>query len=212
MQLAPVEVQHVKIGRRLLGYERSSVDQLLEDVTTSYETAWLERDRLREENEQLRLDLEARSQAGDLIAESLDRAHGSAEQATTEASRAAEHILTEATRTAEKTLGEVRAAADTIRREAQEESRAILGEAQRRAFDTVRSAEGERARLKAEVRRLEAIEGDLVARLRGVVGVATELLHGTDSGDEPPDGSDLIETRPRLDTDGVAGTSLQSSA
>jgi cell division initiation protein len=43
MTYSPVELRHVTLKRRLLGYDRASVDQLLDDVADSYEQVWRDR-------------------------------------------------------------------------------------------------------------------------------------------------------------------------
>jgi DivIVA domain-containing protein len=53
MTIEPVEIQHVRLRKRAFGYDPSEVERLLEDVTTSFEQVWLERDALRRQVEQL---------------------------------------------------------------------------------------------------------------------------------------------------------------
>ena len=53
MALTPVEIRHVKLGRGLLGYRRSGVDRLLEDVVSSFEDVWRDRADLADRVEQL---------------------------------------------------------------------------------------------------------------------------------------------------------------
>ena len=43
MSLTPVEIRHVSLPRRLLGYERSDVDRLLSDIASSFEDVWRDR-------------------------------------------------------------------------------------------------------------------------------------------------------------------------
>ena len=40
MPYTPVELRHVRIGRRPLGYKRDVVERLLEDVADSFEETW----------------------------------------------------------------------------------------------------------------------------------------------------------------------------
>ena len=54
MHFEPVEIQHVKLRRSLMGYEREAIDQLLENVTASYEDVWFERAKLESELASLR--------------------------------------------------------------------------------------------------------------------------------------------------------------
>ena len=57
MSLTPVEIRHVKLRRRPLGYERSRVDRLLDDIATSFEDVWRDRADLRDEIERLESEL-----------------------------------------------------------------------------------------------------------------------------------------------------------
>jgi cell division initiation protein len=108
--IQPVEIQHVPLRRQLLlGYDRGEVDRLLEEVTASYEEAWLERDGLRAERERM-------------VAE-LDRCK--------ERERLVGDVLLSAHRLAEKTVAEARGTADTIVHEAREQADALLRDAQR---------------------------------------------------------------------------------
>jgi DivIVA domain-containing protein len=63
MHLEPVEIQHVKLRRRPLGYDRDAVDRLLEEVTSSYEDVWFERAKLDAELAVLRNRLDGQAQA-----------------------------------------------------------------------------------------------------------------------------------------------------
>ena len=58
MSLTPVEIRHVKISRRPLGYERPGVDRLLDDIASSYEDVWRDRADLRDEIERLEGELQ----------------------------------------------------------------------------------------------------------------------------------------------------------
>ena len=57
MSLTPVEIRHVTLPRRLVGYERSGVDRLLSDIATSFEDVWRDRADLRDEIERLESEL-----------------------------------------------------------------------------------------------------------------------------------------------------------
>ena len=58
MSLTPVEIRHVRIGRRPLGYERPEVDRLLDDIASSYEDVWRDRADLRDEIDRLGSELQ----------------------------------------------------------------------------------------------------------------------------------------------------------
>jgi DivIVA domain-containing protein len=54
MPLTPVEIRHVQLGRAWLrGYQRSTVDRLLEEVADSFEVVWRERADLSDRLEEL---------------------------------------------------------------------------------------------------------------------------------------------------------------
>ena len=53
MSLTPVEIRHVKLRRRPLGYDRKTTDDLLANVVRSFEQVWRERADLRDELEEL---------------------------------------------------------------------------------------------------------------------------------------------------------------
>ena len=53
MSLTPVEIKHVHLGRRPLGYERKATDRLLEEIAASFEHVWRERADLRDELERV---------------------------------------------------------------------------------------------------------------------------------------------------------------
>lgn len=145
MHVEPVEIQHVKLGRRVLGYRRQTVDRLLEDVTASYETTWHELEQLRAEFDRLREELGNRAYAEELL----------------------------------KDVGlQTQRAADETLRAARDEATALLDDARRKAYETVRSAEGERERLSREIRRFELAEEEVANRLRSLVTAATELIEG----------------------------------
>ena len=46
MSYTPVELRHVKVGRSLFGYNRATVEQLIEEVAQSFEATWRERGEL----------------------------------------------------------------------------------------------------------------------------------------------------------------------
>ena len=57
MSLSPVEIRHVRLGRGLFGYRRRNVDDLVEEVTRSFEDVWRARADLADEVERLENDL-----------------------------------------------------------------------------------------------------------------------------------------------------------
>ena len=57
MTYSPVELRHVSLKRRLLGYDRAAVDAMLDDVADSYEQVWRERVDLGDRIERLETEL-----------------------------------------------------------------------------------------------------------------------------------------------------------
>jgi cell division septum initiation protein DivIVA len=53
MSYTPVELRHVKVGRSLFGYNRATVEQLIEEVAQSFEATWRERGELTDKVETL---------------------------------------------------------------------------------------------------------------------------------------------------------------
>jgi cell division initiation protein len=145
MALTPVEIRHVKIGRRPLGYDRRATDDLLSEIVTSFEQVWRDRADLRDEIEELESEL--------------------ARQKESEG-------------TLRKTLVSAERMAEDVRTHARREADVIVSEARASARDIVSSAEGERERLKGEIRRLRTLEVDVRAEYRAVLQAALNRLEG----------------------------------
>jgi cell division initiation protein len=120
MGLTPVELRHLRFGRRLLGYRRRDVDRLLAEATESFEEVWRERADLADRVEHLEEDLVRYRELETLLRTTL-----------VSAERAAHDLKAQATREAELILGEAHAAARAARREATSERERLLGEARR---------------------------------------------------------------------------------
>ena len=95
MFLTPPEIQHqtLKAGR---GYERESVEKLLEQVASSYEQVWLERDELRSRVTDLEKELGTFRDDERYLRETLVTAQRAAEDVRSEAARDAERLKIEA--------------------------------------------------------------------------------------------------------------------
>ena len=133
MTLTPVEIRHVTLGRRLLGYDRGATEDLLERIVESYEAVWRER--------------------ADLV-EELERMEGEIARF-----RELEVLL-------RNTLVSAERSADDIRGQARREADLVLEEARAKARETTVAAEAERERVKAEIRRLRSLEGDMRAEYK----------------------------------------------
>jgi cell division initiation protein len=156
MFLTPPEIQHqtIKDGR---GYDREEVDKLLEDITSSYEQVWLERDELRARVKEIEGELSTLRDQERLLSDTLVTAQRIAEEVRTEAEREAQRIklesladLGQAKAQAERELEELRAEVQRFRsqeRELRSNLRAYLEGALRQLDDGAAAAAAEEAPL-----------------------------------------------------------------
>jgi cell division initiation protein len=143
MSLTPVEIRHMRLGRRLLGYDRDAADNLLAEIASSFEDVWRERADLRDELERLESELLHQRE------------------------------IEEALRT---TLLSAERMADELRARAHKEADLIVEEARVRAREIAGGAEAERERVRAEIRRLRALESDVRAEFRAFLTLALDRL------------------------------------
>ena len=144
MSLTPVEIRHVKLERRVLGYERRAVERLLEEIADSFEDVWRERADLRDEIERLESEL----QRGREIEEALRSTLLSAE-------RIADELRARAHRESDLIVEEARARAREIAGSGQAEQERVHAEIRRlRALEAEMRAEY-RAFLSAALERLD---------------------------------------------------------
>jgi cell division initiation protein len=94
--LTPVEIRHITIGRKLLGYDRGTVDDLLDRIVESYESVWRERADLREEIERTESEIGRFKELEVLLRNTLVSAERSADDIRSQARREADLILEEA--------------------------------------------------------------------------------------------------------------------
>jgi cell division initiation protein len=120
MTYAPVELRHVRFKRSLLGYRRSAVHHLLEEVADSFEAVWRERAELVDRVEQLEADLAKQQEVEGLLRTTL-----------VSAERAATDVRDQAKREASSLLEEAHAEARTITREARASREALVLDARR---------------------------------------------------------------------------------
>jgi cell division initiation protein len=145
MSLTPVEIRHVRIGRRPLGYERPSVDRLLDDIASSYEDVWRDRADLRDEIERLAGELQRQREIEEALRNTLLSAERMADELRSRAHQEADLIVEEA-----------RAKAREIAASAEAEEQRVRDEIRRlRALETDVRAEF-RAFLGSSLERLEA--------------------------------------------------------
>ena len=100
MALTPVEIRHVNLRRRPLGYERRGTDDLLAQIVTSFEQVWRERADLRDEIEELEGQLARQKEIEGALRNTLLSAERMAEDVRSQARREADVIVSEARATA----------------------------------------------------------------------------------------------------------------
>src|SRR2546421_12940883 len=96
MSLSPAEIRHAELGRGLLGYNRSAVDELLDDVVESFEQVWRERADLADKVEQLEADLVRYRELESLLRTTLVSAEKAAVTLKEQARKEGDLILEEA--------------------------------------------------------------------------------------------------------------------
>jgi cell division initiation protein len=96
MALTPVEIRHVRLPRRPLGYGTTAVDDLLEDVVRSFEDVWRDRADLRDEVERLEGEVARYKELDALLRNALVSAEKAADELRAQAGREADVILEEA--------------------------------------------------------------------------------------------------------------------
>ena len=117
MTIEPVEIQHVKLGKSLLGYDRGAVERLLEEVTASFEEVWLERKVLRDQVERLQREREETRARDRRVGGMFVSAERIAQRRMAEARKRAEALLTEAEERAERIVEEARHEPEQLRQE-----------------------------------------------------------------------------------------------
>ena len=120
MNYTPVEIRHVKLRRGLLGYRRPQVDQLLEEITESFENVWRERADHSDRVELLEGELKSHRELEGLLRTTL-----------VSAERAAHELKDQAKREAATIVAEAQAEARTITRKARSEQETLSTEARR---------------------------------------------------------------------------------
>jgi cell division initiation protein len=152
MALTPVEIRHLQLGRGLLGYGRSGVDRMLEEIADSFETVWRERADLVDKTEALETELARVRELEQLLRATLVSAERSSQELKEHARKEAELIVSEA-----------HAEARAVTRRAQTERARLEGEIRRlqailRSALTVVEDEAEQPRVEettdAGIRRL----------------------------------------------------------
>jgi cell division initiation protein len=121
MSLTPVEIRHVRLGRRPLGYARPSVDRLLDETASSYEDVWRDRADLRDEIDRLEDELRRQREIEDALRNTLLSAERMADELRARAHDEADLIVAEARTKAR----EIAAAAESDEQRVRDEIRRL---------------------------------------------------------------------------------------
>ena len=96
MALTPVEIKHIRPERSFFGYKRPFVDQVLEDVATSFEDVWRDRADLADKVEHLEHELVRFRELEALLRTTLVSAERASQELKEQARKESELVLTEA--------------------------------------------------------------------------------------------------------------------
>ena len=138
MAFTPVELRHVSFKRGLLGYQRRSVDEAIEDVVDSFETVWRERADFADRIEHLEADLKRHRELESLLRSTLTSAEQAAHELRDQARREAALVLEEAHAEARRITHDAIAERERLATEIHR-IKALLGA----ALDAVDDADGE---------------------------------------------------------------------
>lgn len=96
MSMSPVELRHVRFGRRPLGYARDAVNRAVEEAVVGYEAVWRERADFADKIEALEGELVRFRDLESLLRATLVSAERTAHELKAQAEREAELIVNEA--------------------------------------------------------------------------------------------------------------------
>ena len=96
MPLTPVEVRHLELRRRFFGYRRSSVDNAIDEIATSFEEVWRERAELGERVHTLEGEVARHVELETLLRSTLVSAERAAQDMREQARRESDLIVQEA--------------------------------------------------------------------------------------------------------------------
>ena len=117
MSLTPVEIRHVALARKPLGYDRTATDELLADVAASFEHVWRERADLRDELEELESELARQKELEQALRNTLLSAERMADDMRAQARREADVIVAEARSAARDIVSSAETERERIRTE-----------------------------------------------------------------------------------------------
>lgn len=104
MALTPVEIRHLELKRGPLGYRKSAVHRMLDDIADSFEDVWRERSQLAERLEELEAEVARHLELEGLLRSTLVSAERASQDLRAAARREADVIVSEANAEARKLL------------------------------------------------------------------------------------------------------------
>src|SRR5262245_47031531 len=128
MALTPVEIRHITLSRAPLGYSRSGVDRLLEDIVETFEQVWRERPDLADRIERAGQDLVRYRPLETLLRTTLVSAERDWQEVKEQAQREAQLVVDEAHAESRRLRYEAVADLERLRAESRK-IRALLGAA-----------------------------------------------------------------------------------
>jgi cell division initiation protein len=120
MSLSPAEIRHAELDRGLFGYKRDTVDELLDEIVSSFEQVWRERADLTDKVEHLEAEIVRFRELEGLLRTTL-----------VSAERASHELRDQARKEAELIVSEAQSEARRVVREARAERERLVGETQR---------------------------------------------------------------------------------
>jgi cell division initiation protein len=114
MTYSPVELRHVSLKRRLLGYDRAAVDAMLDDVADSYEQVWRDRVDLGDRIEGLEAELARHKELEHLLRATLLSAEQAANVVKEKGRTEADGIIEEARHEAREITRRARADRESL--------------------------------------------------------------------------------------------------
>lgn len=164
----PDDLAHIRIARRLRGYDPGEIDELLDRLQARYSTVVLERDQLRER-----------------IVHEIEESRAHAAHVS--------DALISAERIADQIRAEARQEADALVAEAVEEASQIRTRAEEDAKATLAHANAERDRVTTELERLRIVETEMHAGYRAFLLSALQLLDDAQAnGNQEPSGTATV--------------------
>lgn len=155
MILTPGQVRHHELKSRLGAYDRESVDDLLNQVASSYQEVWRERDALRERMEELEAEIARYQDLERLLRDTLLTGQRAAEDVKAEAQKQAEALLLDARTKAHEIVSGAQREREQVSREISR-LRSVEVDAQQRAREILVGALEALGNGVAEERRIQA--------------------------------------------------------